>query len=209
MRTRPNRLTSILGLIRDTFQAARITSHAFGKGTAGAAVIFLAQLLSVVSAGSRHVHLTSNRLGVLVLLRNRPVRTLLRLGLFLAALCVPALLSLAVRYLQLGSAWVQMAGFGISALLMFWLAAGMATMARQGQVALDVRGLPVGELYILSSLAQMPGSSSGVLADLRSAILELPSESAVAAIAADETMATRYEKLGFTRGSKLQVFLQR
>lgn len=202
-------MTSIIGLIRDTCQAARITSLAFGKGTATAAFIFLAQLLSLVSAGSRHIHLTSNRLGVFVLLRNRPVPALLRLCLFLVALCVPALLALAVRFLQVGSAWVQIAGFGISALLMIWLATGMATMARQGEVALDIRGLPVGELYILSSLAQIPGSTSGVLADLRSAISVLSSKSVVAAIAADETMAMRYEKLGFTRGSGLQVFVQR
>lgn len=116
------------------------------------------------------MHLTGNRLGVFVLLRNRPVPALLRLCLFLVALCVPALLALAVRYLHIGSAWVQIAGFGISALLMIWLAAGMAIVARQGEVALDIRGLPVGELYILSSLAQIPGSTSGVLADLRSAI---------------------------------------
>lgn len=202
-------MTSIVGSIRDTFQAACITSRAFGKGTAGAAVIFLAQLLSVVSAGARHVHLTGNRLGVFVLLRNRPVQTLLRLCLFLVALCVPALLALAVRYLHIGSAWFQIAGFGISALLMIWLAAGMAIVARQGEVALDIRGLPEGDLYILSSLAQMPGSSSGVLADLRSALLGLPAKSVVASVAADETMAARYEKLGFTRGSGLQVFLQR
>lgn len=202
-------MTSIVGLIRDTFQAARITSRAFGKGTAGAAVIFLAQLLSVVSAGARHVHLTSNKLGVFVLLRNRPVPTLLRLCLFLVALCVPALLALTVRYLHVGSAWVQIAGFAVSAVLMIWLAAGMAVMARQGEVALDIRGLPEGDLYILSSLAQLPGSSSGVLVDLRSALLSLPSKSVVAAVAADEAMAMRYEKLGFTRGSGLQVFLQR
>lgn len=195
--------------LRDTFRAALITSHALGKSAVGAAVVFLAQLVSLVSAGSRHVHLTTNRLGVFVLLRNNPVVTLIRLNSCLAVLCVPALLSLTVRYLQIGSAWLQIAGFGISALLVIWLAVGMATMVRQGAVALDARGLPKGDLYILSSLAQMPGSSSGVLADLRSAISGLPSESVVAAIAADETMATRYEKLGFTRGSGLQVFVQR
>lgn len=198
---------SLFRLIRDTLRAALIISRAFSTG-AVATVVFLAQLLSVVSAGNRHVHLTRNRLGVFVLLPKTPASTLLRFVAFFLGLCLPALLAAAYRYLWSGNALVELVGFGLSACLVLWLIAGMTLMARQGGVALDARGLPEGKLYILSALAQIPGSNSGVLADLRTAISTLPSGSLVAGGAANETMALRYEKLGFTRESGLQLFLQ-
>lgn len=189
-------------------RAATIASRAFGGRAAEIRTIYLAQLFSVTVSGSQNVHLTHDRQGMFALVPNQPAITLMRAGGFLLSLCAPAVAGLLLERNWLQSNMAFIFGLAISGLMLVWLVLGISMMTKLGgSTTLNLDSLPEGRLYILSALCQIPGTKSGVLVDARSAISSLSVGSVVATAAENSEMAKRYEKLGFIRGTGLQLHL--
>lgn len=70
------------------------------------------------------------------------------------------------------------------------------------------RETPKGSRVSVSSLGQLPGTSSSVLPTLRTVLRSLPPGTVVVAAARTEELAQRYVRLGFTRGKSRRVYLQ-
>lgn len=66
---------------------------------------------------------------------------------------------------------------------------------------------PPGDRYAMMALAQRPGTWMSAISLARRLVRGLPEGCVVVAAAADERLAERYERLGFTRGEGLRVYL--
>ncbi|MFC0581282.1 hypothetical protein [Micrococcoides hystricis] len=191
------------------FRAAYICSRAFSRTRTEAAHLFLGMLFSTVASGQRNVHVTADGNGTFALVPNTPLPTVLRsLGMF-ALLCVPAALGILVTVSSPANRLPLMLGLVITFLLLIWLIVGLRTMMRRsGGAALDTSGLPRGQYYVLSAVGQLPGSNSGVPADLRSRINALPADVTVVTYAEDEELLARYLRLGFVNDRGLRVYFR-
>lgn len=189
---------------------AWLAATAFSGSGAGASVVFPSVLLAFAAQGVESVHVSSNRAGVFVLAPHRPGRTWARLFALFAVLLVPAVAVTVCLQIWpvLPIALIAMAVTSLTLVgLMIILLSSLSVLLRAGAPTSPIgTETPSGPRMVLSALAQLPGSGSSVVFEVRSAIRALPPGTVVVAVARTEELANSYARLGFSRGEGKRVF---
>lgn len=164
--------------------------------------------IAVVGLVAGEVHLTSDRNGTFTI-HQRGMRTILRItavtmlfGVALAVVGVAFLLYAPIIAAVLEAAfWAYFVTTMIGAVLLL--------SSRQRGTSLTEVGpeTPAGTRWVVSSLAQRPGTRWSALEAVLARITSLPSGSVAVAVAATARLQHVYEKRGgFTKGDHLRVF---
>lgn len=183
-------------------------ARAFTTGRAAAATAWFASLVTLTPFLIRRaVYLSSDRDGLVIVCRRRPVLDV-----------VLSLLVVIVGYLLIGVVFLALdellgqtlVSLGITALVgglvLLLLLVGAALLG--GSLSSSVgRGTPPGRRWVVAALAQRPdGEPLSALLLVRRALRELPRPGdVIVAVAADDALHTKYLRAGFSPGSGRRV----
>lgn len=191
--------------LRDVPRASWVLARGLAPGHATAVLaVPLALLLVVVYLARRSAYLNHNRDVVAFCARHRPVlETVLSTALMLVVIVVLAWLAVLVEPVTpIGSRLLVVAPF-------LWIAVGgIVLMFSGGAFTSPVgRETPAGQRWVISGLAQLPGTSASRTETVRELVDEAPAGSVVVAVAATDAHLRTYLDLGFTEGTSRRVHL--
>lgn len=189
--------------IHRLFAVAWLISRAYSRNPVQAVAVMPWALFIVVPYVLRRaVYESDDRNGVVFFGRYRPI-----LDVVLAILLTLVTMVVLTRLDDVSGGRLFALHVPLLVVIAF-LAYGAAGILRGAGSLASVTGpeTPSGDRYAMMALSQRPGTRLSALGLARRLIQGLPEGSVIVAAAADEALARRYERLGFTRGEGLRVY---